>query len=121
MSLNPAKQNFEIWAGGTFRKKMTLLIGPAGSTPRDLTGYTANLAIRDKPRSTNILVTLSSTGVSPAIILGGTLGTINIVIPDTETAAYTWRVGVYDLLIKAPGASGESTPLLYGHFKIRGI
>lgn len=121
MSLNPVRHNFEIWAGATFHKRLTLLTGPIGSVPRDLTGYTADLTIRDKPQGTNILAALLSTGVSPRITLGGAAGTIDIIIPDTETAGYTWVVGVYDLLIKAPGVSGESSPLLFGSFKIQGI
>lgn len=121
MSLNPVRHHFEIWAGATFHKSLTLLTGPVGSPPRDLSGYTADLTIRDRPLSTNILATFLSTGTSPHIVLGGSTGTIEIIIPDTETAAYTWQIGFYDLLIKAPGASGESSALLYGNFKIRGI
>jgi hypothetical protein len=79
----------------------------ASSGPVDLTGYTAALQIRPFELSTTILFDASSD-----IVLGGTAGTISLSIPATDTATFTWWVGVYDLLMT--DSSGIATRLLQG-------
>ena len=80
-----------------------------GSTevPVDLTGYTAELQIRPYVLSTTLLFDASSD-----VALGTTTGTINIIIPPTVTAGFTWASGVYDLLMTSP--TGVATRLLSG-------
>jgi hypothetical protein len=116
MSLDPAKVNFHIWKGATFRKVLTLFESGEGSPAQDLSGYTANLEIKDKIEGTTLL---SLTTVNGGILLGGASGTITLVIDANATALLTWQHGVYDLVITAP--SGNADVLLYGNFAVRGI
>lgn len=116
MSVQPGRKNFTIWAGATFHKTLTV---KRSGILWDLTGYTSNLIIRDTPLSPTIFATLTT--ASGGIILGGALGTLQIIISATDTASYTWINGAYDLLITAPGVGGETWPLLFGKFSVKGI
>ena len=62
--------------------------------PRDLTGYTARMDIRDKLTDTLVLSLTTENG---RIILGGTAGTIRRLISATDTAALTLAEKEYDL------------------------
>lgn len=118
MSLLPARATHTIWRGATFHKRITILTGMVGSDPRDLTGYTGLLEIRDAPQGT-VLFTLS-TG-NNRITMGGSSGILELIISATDTAGLTWNSGVYDLTITAPGPSGETDPILFGTFDVRGV
>jgi len=76
-----------------------------------LTGYTADMQIRQTITSSTILYE-ASTG-NGAIVMGGTAGTITLTIPAATTAAFTWNRGVYDLNLTSPG--GVVTRLLQGY------
>lgn len=116
MSLQPAEKNFTIWKGATFRTRLQLLTGDTGSPAQDLTGYTADCKITDPLNPAITLLEL--TDVNAGIILGGTAGTIDIVIDEAVTAALTWKGGRYQLFITSP--AGDTDILLYGAFKVRG-
>lgn len=118
MSLEPARHNWKIWRGATFHKKVTILEGGIGSDPRDLTGYTALLEIKDVPDGT-VLLTLST--ANSGIVLGGALGTVEIIISDTATATLTWKSGIYDLMITDAGGSDETDAILFGNFTVTGV
>jgi hypothetical protein len=53
------------------------------------------------------------------IILGGTAGTITLLIPDDVTAGISWQTGKFQLLITTP--SGDTDPILWGHFAVKGL
>lgn len=116
MSLEPAKHNFTIWQGATFRYRFTWLTGGVGSEPYDLTNYTGLLEIRSKPQGT-VLLTLTTDDDS---ITMGADGTITLLISAIDTAAITWTGGVYDFTITAP-ANGDTSALLFGGFAVKGI
>jgi hypothetical protein len=78
--------------------------------PVDLTNYTARMQIRPDINSSTILVTL--TEANGGIVLGGTKGTVQIVIADTVTAAFTFTTAVYDLDLT--DSNGVVTRLLQG-------
>ena len=78
-----------------------------GPQPVDLTGYTANLQIRQYALSPTIIY-----DASPNLVLGGITGTITLVIPATTTQTFTWWNGVYDLLMT--DSSGNAYRLLQG-------
>lgn len=119
MSLEPARHNFTIWQGATFRTVLTLYTGvDETSDPRDLTDYTALLEIRAMAGDVSPLFTLSTT--NGRILLGGAEGTVTLLISDTDTAAITWKRGVYDLTITAP-LGGDTDVLLWGNFGVRGV
>jgi hypothetical protein len=86
---------------------------PVGSSPLpvDLTGYTAIMQFRPFALSTDLMYDASAD-----ITLGGTAGTITLIIPSTVTETFTWFNGVYDLFLF--DSSGNATPLLAGSVTI---
>lgn len=105
--------------GATFRKTVTWK-DESGSAV-NLTGYTARMQVRASYSASTTV--LSATTANGKIALGGSLGTISIVLSATETAALSVAspndfsdafVGVYDLELVAP--NGDVTRLLQGSF-----
>lgn len=88
---------------------MTWYADDAGTTPVDLTGYTASLTVRGNDGTT--LLTLTPT-------LGGTAGTIEATMSAASTSALTWTDGDYQLLLTG---GGDTTALLHGDFEVRGL
>lgn len=78
--------------------------------PVNLTGYTARMQIRETVESTTTLVSLTELS---GITLGGTAGTIAIVISATATALLDFDSAVYDLEVVSAG--GVVTPVAYGN------
>jgi len=107
-----SKYNIVVEAGATYRKKITWK--NSNKTPVDLTGCTGRMQIRKNITDTTIL--LSLTTENGGIVIGGTLGTIQIIILDNQTDALS--NGVYDLEIIHPLGSGQVrqdvTRFLYG-------
>lgn len=109
-AVNPccvAAFNLCINQGATYTKIITWDTLPACSsgsiavgavkTPVDLTGYTAELQIRPYALAPMVLY-----DATPNITLGGTAGTITLVIPSNATRNFTWWTGVYDLIMTDP-------------------
>lgn len=115
MSLTPAKHNFTIWQGTTFRYRFTWHTAGPESPGYNLTGYTALLEIRNKPGGT-VLLTLTTADNSITVDADGI---ITLFISATDTANLTWKTGVYDLILTAPGS--DTSALLFGAFGVKGI
>ncbi len=79
------------------------------NTPQDLTDYIARMDIKDKIGGT-VLMSLDTTNLR--ILLDNTTKTIKLDIDAVDTAAITWKRGVYDLELESP--SGVVTALMYG-------
>lgn len=104
-----AKLKLTIEQGATFRKTLTWKTGtPAVAV--DLTGCTARMHIRAEIASATTLVALTTE--NGGIILGGTAGTIVLLITAVATAAFAWETGVYDLEVVL--TNGDVRRLLYG-------
>lgn len=63
--------------------------------PFDLTGYIARMQVRATIASASALIDLTT--ANGGIVLGGTAGTIRVIITAAATAALTISEGVYDL------------------------
>lgn len=79
--------------GATFYRKITYK--DSNGALVNLTGYSARMQVRQSYSSTSTLASLTSSGGD--IVLGGALGTIEITISATATAAMPATVAVYDL------------------------
>lgn len=77
--------------------------------PVDLTGFDARMTIRDKVGGVELL---TLTTVNGRLVVSPSEKYVEIVISATDTAALTWKSGVYDLELVSP--SGEVTALLTG-------
>lgn len=117
MSILPDRANFKIWRGATFRKRLTIYESD-GTTPRDLTDYTAELIIRDEPDGTPLL---TLTTENDGIVITGASGVIDLIISASESANIDWNVGVYDLTITSGDVGGDTDALLFGTFSASGI
>ena len=95
------KLNLTIQQGATFSVQLTYKAGSdtASAAAVNLTGYTARLKIRPTWSSDTVHVSLTE---SDGIALGGSAGTITLSRTPAQTAAYTWRDGVYDLELETP-------------------
>ena len=101
-----------IEQGATF--DVTLACKDESGNPVDLTSYTARMQVRASKVATTVLLELSTT--NGRLVLGGPAGTIQIVLSATDTAAITWRRGVYDLELVSAG--GTVTRLFQGTVEI---
>ena len=87
-------------------------------TPVALSGYTARMQVKDKVGGT----VLASTDVDDApkdvitVTVDDVTKTITIAIAATDTAAFAWKKGVYDL--EMVSGSGEVTALLTGNISV---
>jgi hypothetical protein len=81
------------------------------NTPMDLSGYTARMSIKDRAGGTELMSLTTENG---RIEVDNTAKVINLIISADDTADITWKKGVYDLELVAPGAGGVVTMLLYG-------
>jgi hypothetical protein len=97
--------DLQIEAGATCRRVLTWLTG-SPPVAVDLTGYTAHAQLRDTSRTAVVDLTVGS-----GLTLGGSAGTITLLITATQTAALQQasqplleprRVGSWDLKLTAP-------------------
>jgi hypothetical protein len=77
--------------------------------PIDVTGWSAAMQVRTEPGGTLLASLSSGTG---EITMGGTAGTIRLLVAADVTTAWVWRRGVYDLLLTNP--DDQATRLLEG-------
>lgn len=107
------KLNLKIEQGASFEKTLTWK-NPDG-TPVDLTGATARMHARAKVNSPGTpLLDLSTE--NGGIVLGGTAGTVKIVLTDAQTAAIDWTAAVHDLEVRFP--SGFVRRLIQGGISV---
>lgn len=108
----PAKLKFTIYQGATFRRRLRWL--QPDRTPMDLSGCTARMQVRAEVESPAVLLTLTTE--DGRIALGGTAGTIDLIVSDGDTAPLAWGCGVWDLEIEHPG--GDVTRLAQGSISV---
>ena len=104
--------DFYVEQGATYQLDITWK-QPDG-TPVNLTGYTARMQIRKTVKSTDPLISLTTT--NGRITLGGAQGTVTLEIAAEDTADFTTFCGVYDLEVEA--SDGTVTRLLEGQVEI---
>ena len=105
-----ATYDFNAAQGETFDRTVTWTIDDVAV---NVTGYTARLQIRKRHTSTATVASLTS---GSGLTLGGTAGTIQIVLSATATAALDARRYVYDLELVS--GSGAVYRILEGAFNV---
>jgi hypothetical protein len=108
MSLTPGRINFLCPQGSTFNKTITYKIE---NVPVNLTGYSSRLQVRETHYDTATIVSLIN---GNGITLGGSAGTINMLISASATAAFAPGNWVYDLEVQS--ANGTVDRLIEGSF-----
>lgn len=84
-------------------------------TPVDMTGYTARMHVKDKIGG---VLLLSLTTENGGITLDNVAKTITLLVSALDTAAITWKAGVYDL--EMVSALGVVTELYSGKITVSG-
>ena len=107
--MSAAKVPLKIDQGSDFAITVTWRTGDP-PTLVDLTGCTAEAQIREYLESPDTLIELST--ANGGIVLGGTAGTVEIIITHDQTEAVEWVDGVYDLEVTF--ANGSKKRLLSG-------
>lgn len=72
----------------------------AYTPPKDITGWSARMQVRPSVDDTTVLLALSDT--DGTLVLGGTEGSVEIVLEATATAALDFDTAVYDLELVDP-------------------
>lgn len=104
----PGKYNMVCPQGTTFKKTLTYSID---EIPVNLFGYSARLQVRESYSSPRSVVNIAT---GSGITLGGSQGTIDLLIPSTVTKSLAPKEYVYDLEITNP--SSEDFRLIEGKF-----
>lgn len=107
MSIAPGLLNLTFSQGATW--KLTMTYTNNEGAPVDLTNYTARMQARTSFEAGTAALSLTS---NSGIALGGTAGTIDLLVPATTTAAIAAEQYVYDLEIES--ASNEVTRVVQG-------
>lgn len=106
--ISPSTYNITCPQGATYSTTFTV---SQDGVPLDLTGYTAALQVRDSYTATDAEISLTS---GSGITLGGTAGTIAVVVSSTVTAGVAANTYVYDLELYS---GSTTTRLLQGFWK----
>ena len=107
--------NITCQQGATLQRQLTWT-DPARDA-YNLTGYTARMQVRANTSSNTVIIALSTTaGSGGTITLGGTAGTVDLLIPAANTTTLTAGQYVYDLELVSGG--GVVTRLIEGNFKV---
>jgi hypothetical protein len=107
--MTPGRYNIKVYQGATFELAPQWKID---GKYVNVTGYTANMIVRNSPTSTGSIVTLSS--ANGRILTGTTDGKFTLQLTAAETGALAAGQYVYDLEVTSPG--GIVTRLLEGGF-----
>jgi hypothetical protein len=101
-------RDWKMKQGATIKRNYYLK--NANGTAKDLTSFTAKCEIRDKPGG-NVILSLTSSPAAGITITAAT-GLIAVVITKTQSAAFNFTVGEYDMRIT--NASSEDTYIAEG-------
>jgi hypothetical protein len=108
--MTPGLVNFVCPQGSTFRRTLTYTLD---ELPVDLTGYSSRLQVREAYYSEDPIVSLVS---GSGITVGGSAGTIDILISASVTSEFPTGTHVYDLEIVSP--SNIVDRLIEGTFNV---
>jgi hypothetical protein len=105
------RYDFTINQGADFDVILTWTAGTPAA-PVDLTGWTAHMQIRPSFADAGGAVYADLSSTSGGIVLGGTAGTIELIIAAVDTTALGFTQAAYDLKMTNP--VGKITRLLQG-------
>jgi carbon monoxide dehydrogenase subunit G len=108
--INPGTYNITCPQGATFDRTFTVSIG---GVAMNLSGYTAAMQVRETYDSATPLISLTN---GSGITLGGTAGTIGVVVSSTAMEAVADGFYSYDLEITSGG--GVKDRILQGKFVV---
>lgn len=109
--MQPGRFNFRIYQGDTFSTAPAWKIN---NSYVNVTGYTADMQVRQDVNSASVIVELST--ANGRIVTGTTDGKFTLTLTAVQTAALPPGNYVYDLEVTSPG--GTVTKILTGGFAV---
>ena len=109
--MTAAVHNFTVEAGATF---VVIFKWLSSGAPVNLTGATAKLQVRETSKSSAVLFEAST--ANGKLSIAAALGEITLTITATESTAFAWTFGKYDL--EVTNASGTIHRLVRGTVSI---
>jgi hypothetical protein len=106
--MTPGKVNFLCPQGSTFNRRLTYKIN---DVPVNLNGYISRLQVRETHYAQDTIVALTS---GNGITLGGSAGTIDVLMAASATALFDAGNFVYDLELES--TDGTVNRLVEGSF-----
>lgn len=106
--MNPGRYNITVVNGTTFQLSP---VWKVDNLPVDLTGYTADMQVRDI--SNNLIVELTT---SSGISIAAALGQINLTLTATQTSAGNLPAGNYTYALNLTSSGGIVYQILTGNF-----
>ena len=111
--ITPGTFDITCFQGADFDQQFAVT---QGGTALNWTSYTARMQVREAADATATLLDLNTNG--SGITLGGTAGTITVVVTSTQSAAIPSGSFAYDLELVSSG--NQVTRLLQGSFNVVG-
>lgn len=110
--MNAQEFDIKTYAQESLDLSLTYYADSEGTTPVNLTGYSAAMRIMDKPNGTVIATLTHSAGIT----LGGSAGTV--VVSRTPNQVQAWAIdkGAYDLVVTS--GSGKAEMLIHGVIEV---
>ncbi|CAB4122175.1 hypothetical protein UFOVP26_109 [uncultured Caudovirales phage] len=94
------KINLTIEQGATFRYKFAWV--DTKKRAINLTGYTARMQIRATVEDVAILAELTTS--NGGLVVSEISGIVSLLMSDTQTSAFNWTKGVYDIELISPNS-----------------
>lgn len=110
--ITPGSYAITVWQGADYDKTFTVT---QNGSAINWTGYQARMQVREAADSTAYLLSLTD---GNGITLGGTAGTIAVVVTGTQTSLMSAGSYAYDLELVSSG--NQVTRLLQGSFNVVG-
>jgi hypothetical protein len=107
--VNPGRYNITVVNGTTFELSP---VWKVDNLPVDLTGYTADMQVRDV--SNNLITELSTS--NGKIVINGALGQTNLTLTATQTSVANLPVGNYNYGLNLTSPGGEVYQIIQGAF-----
>jgi len=107
--MSSGRYNLQIGQGKLYDKTFTWKIN---NVAVNLTGYSARLRFYTTAAPNILTLTTTLDGSGNGIILGGSAGTVRLVIKTAKTATFTFTKASYELQLTRP--DGEDVPFLVG-------
>jgi len=105
--------NITCQQGATLKRTLTWL--EPNKDPINVTGYTARMQVRETADANTVVLELTT--ANNRITLGGTAGTIDLLVSANTTANLTPGLYVYDLEMVSGG--GEVSRIVEGNFVVK--
>lgn len=107
--MNPGRYNITVVNGTTFQLSP---VWKVDNLPVDLTGYTADMQVRDISNNLIVELTISNGKIS----IAPALGQVNLTLTATQTSAANLPVGNYTYALNLTSSGGIVYQILTGNF-----